>query len=301
MYEAVVIGSGPAGLSAALYLKRAGKNVVIIEKEYEGTGQIARSICVDNYLGVPSVSGEMLGESFRQHVLSEQVPILEDEVTKISHEDIWQILLASGNSLEAETLVYAAGAIPRQLGIAGEQQYQGKGISYCAYCDGSLYKGKDVAVVGGGDTALDDALYFSDLCRKVYLIHRRAEFRGNAAVMERLKKRENVEILPKTTVYEVRGQKKLEEILLNNKKTIRVSGLFVAIGSDPATALIKKFVPLDEKGYVIAGEDGITHAPGLFVAGDIRAKKLRQVVTAVSDGANAAVSAIQYLKMDRKR
>ena len=189
MYEAVVIGSGPAGLNAALYLKRAGKNVIVIEKEYEGTGQIVQSICVENYLGFQPLPGEELGERFRWHVLSEYVPILEDEVTEIIHKDTWHVILSSGKTVEAETLIYAAGASPRKLGISGEETYQGKGMSYCAYCDGSLYKGKDTAVIGGGDTALDDAMYLSELCRKVYLIHRRAEFKGNEAAVEILKRK----------------------------------------------------------------------------------------------------------------
>ncbi|MDO4492146.1 MAG: FAD-dependent oxidoreductase [Lachnospiraceae bacterium] len=300
MYEAIVIGSGPAGLSAALYLKRAGKKVILIEKEYEGTGQIARSICVDNYLGFRNISGEELGDQFRQHVLEEQVEILEDEVTKLVGDEYWIVKLESGNQLETKTLIYATGAEPRQLSVPGEQQYLGRGVSYCAYCDGSLYKGKDVAVVGGGDTALDDALYLSDLCNKVYLIHRREEFRGNAAVLDSIRSRENIELLLNTMVSEVKGDKKTEAILLHDGRSISVNGMFVAIGSKPATELIKSYVSVDENGYVLAGEDGITSAPGLFVAGDLRAKALRQVVTAVSDGANAAVSAIQYLKTDKR-
>lgn len=301
MYETVVIGSGPAGLSAALYLKRAGKNVIVIEKEYEGTGQIAQSICVENYLGLNTLSGEELGERFRQHVLSEDVPIIEDEVTEIVHKDTWRIILASGKSIETQTLVYAAGAVPRELEISGEKEYQGKGVSYCAYCDGSLYKGKDTAVIGGGDTALDDALYLSDICRKVYLIHRRSEFRGNHAAVEILKKRENVEISLGSSVRQVTGGNKLEELLLDNGRKIHISGLFAAVGSVPVSELVKDYAERDENGYVIAGEDGITSAPGLFAAGDVRTKKLRQVITAVSDGANAAVSAINYLKYCRKR
>lgn len=300
MYDAVVIGSGPAGLSAALYLKRAGKSIIVIEKEYEGAGQIAQSICVENYLGLKSLSGEELGECFRQHVLSENVPILEDEVTEVVHKDTWQIILLSGGKIETEMLIYAAGAVPKELEIPGEKEYRGKGVSYCAYCDGSLYKGKDTAVIGGGDTALDDALYLLDICRKVYLIHRRTEFRGNNAAVEILKKRENVEIILESSIRQVNGGKKLEELLLNNGRKIRISGLFVAIGSVPVSDIIKDYVNRDEHGYVIAGEDGITSTPGLFVAGDVRTKKLRQVVTAVSDGANAAVSAINYLKYCRK-
>ena len=297
MCETAVIGSGPAGLNAALYLKRAGKNVIIIEKEYEGTGQIAQSICVGNYLGFPDISGEKLGEAFRRHAVSSGVPILEEEVTGIVHKDTWQAVLASGKIVEAKTLIYAAGAVPRELGIPGEKAYQGKGISYCAYCDGSLFQGKDTAVIGGGDTALDDALYLSDLCRKVYLIHRRTEFRGNPAAVELLRKRKNVEFLLKTSVREVRGQGKLEEAVLSDGRKIRINGLFAAIGSTPLSDMIKDYVQRDENGYVIAGEDGATASPGLFAAGDVRAKKLRQVITAVADGANAAVSAIQYMKL----
>ena len=164
-----------------------------------------------------------------------------------------------------------------------------------------MYKEKDTAVIGGGDTALDDALYLSDLCRKVYLIHRRNEFRGNNATVELLRKRKNVEFILGSSVQEVLGQRKLEEIQLTNGRKFNISGLFVAVGSTPVSDLIKDYVQRDEKGYVIAGEDGITSSPGLFVAGDVRTKKLRQVITAVSDGANAAVSAIQYLKFSEKR
>ena len=297
MYETVVMGSGPAGLSAALYLKRAGKNVIVIEKEYEGTGQIVQSVCVDNYLGIPSVSGETLGERFRQHVLDAGVIFLEDEAEKILYDGKnWYIRLLSGKNIETETILYAAGAVPKTLGIPGEKEFLGRGISYCAYCDGSLYRGKEVAVIGGGDTALDDALYLSGLCRKVSLIHRRTEFRGNGTTLEILKKRENVEIITEASVIKAEGQKKLEEIVLDNGEKLSVSGLFVAIGSMPVSDAIKGHVERDLDGYVYAQEDGITIAPGLFVAGDVRKKKLRQVITAVSDGANAAASAMDYLK-----
>lgn len=295
MYDVVVTGSGPAGLSAALYLKRAGKNVLIVEKDYEGTGQIAKSICVENYPGFPSVTGEELGEAFRQHIISMQVSFLEDEVKEMTHTNLWKLKMASGEVIETNAVVYAAGAIPKKLGIPGEEEYQGRGISFCAYCDGSLYRNKDVAVVGGGDTALDDALYLSGICRKVYLIHRRADFRGRATVLAKLKERDNVEIMTGVNLKYVGGQKKIEKILLDNGKELAVSGLFIAIGSAPESDIIKSYVHRDSHEYVIAGEDGLTDTPGLFVAGDIRAKKLRQVVTAVSDGANAAASAVDFL------
>ena len=295
MYEAVVIGSGPAGLSGAMYLKRAGKNVLLIEKEYEGTGQIAQSICVENYLGFPHIGGEELGEKFRQHVLSLGVPFSENKVSGITREENWNVILESGEKIPTQTIVYAAGAVPQKLGISGEEKYQGRGISYCAYCDGTLYKNKDVAVIGGGDTALDDALYLSGICRKVYLIHRRREFRGTASTLKKLEGCDNVEILREVNAREVAGQKKTEEIWLDNGKKLEVSGVFIAIGSRPETDIIKAYADTDLNGYVLAKEDGITKAPGLFVAGDIRAKKLRQVVTAVSDGANAAASAVDFL------
>ena len=305
-YEAIVIGSGPAGLNAALYLKRAGKKVVVIEKEYEGSGQMAGSIRVENYLGIPALSGEELGERFREHAQHLQVRrILEEEVvedvTGGCSESGWQVHFSSGDILKAEVLIYAAGTVPGELGIPGEETYRGRGVSYCAYCDGSLYKGKDAAVVGGGDTALDDALYLSDLCRKVYLIHRRDIFRGNLAAVERLRQKENVEFLLNASLQEVYGEKKLEGIRLADGRTLNVSGLFVAVGSVPASDFIRDYVDRDEKGYVVAGEDGITTAPGLFVAGDVRTKKLRQIITAASDGANAASSAIQYIRLQVKK
>ncbi len=295
MYDVTIIGSGPAGLGAALYLQRAGFQVLVIEKEYEGVGQIAEGTQVENYLGVPSVSGYELGEKFRNHVLASGAVFLEEEAIALNFGQHWIIQLSDGSSIETQALIYAAGSVPRRLGVKGEEQYLGRGVSYCALCDGTLYRQKTAAIVGGGDTALDDALYLSNICEKVYLIHRRNQFRGAAATVKQILKKDNIEILTDRQVAEIQGGKKLEQVVLDNGQILKTDGLFIAIGSAPETGLIQSFVLLDEQGYVCADESGITESSGLFVAGDIRTKKLRQVITAVADGANAAVSAAEWL------
>lgn len=307
MYDSIVIGSGPAGLSAAVYAKRANVSVAVVEKEYEGTGQIAESENVNNYLGLPNSNGYELGEKFREHALSLEVPFLEKEVVQIVplgmvKDRVYEITFNDGTKELAKTVIYAAGAYPRKANIKGEAEYAGKGVSYCAICDGAFYKNKTVAVLGGGDTALDDARYLADICEKVYLVHRREQFRGAQSTVELLKKRENVEFILKEQVTEIFGEKKIAGIRLQSGKTLEVNGVFVAYGSIPQSELAKDIVKLDEAGYVVAGEDGVTctadgtkKQPGFFVAGDVRTKKLRQVVTAVSDGANALNSAIEYL------
>lgn len=307
MYDSIVIGSGPAGLSAAVYAKRANVSVAVVEKEYEGTGQIAESENVNNYLGLSNSNGYELGEKFREHALSLEVPFLEKEVVQIVplgmvKDRVYEITFDGGTKELAKTVIYAAGAYPRKANIKGEAEYAGKGVSYCAICDGAFYKNKTVAVLGGGDTALDDARYLADICEKVYLVHRREQFRGAQSTVELLKKRENVEFILKEQVTEIFGEKKIAGIRLQSGKTLEVNGVFVAYGSIPQSELVKDIVKLDEAGYVVAGEDGVTctadgtkKQPGFFVAGDVRTKKLRQVVTAVSDGANALNSAIEYL------
>ena len=307
MYDSIVIGSGPAGLSAAVYAKRANVSVAVVEKEYEGTGQIAESENVNNYLGLPNSNGYELGEKFREHALSLEVPFLEKEVVQIVplgmvKDRVYEITFDDDTKELAKTVIYAAGAYPRKANIKGEAEYAGKGVSYCAICDGAFYKNKTVAVLGGGDTALDDARYLADICEKVYLVHRREQFRGAQSTVELLKKRENVEFVLKEQVTEIFGEKKIAGIRLQSGKTLEVNGVFVAYGSIPQSGLVKDIVKLDEAGYVVAGEDGVTCTAdgtkkqlGFFVAGDVRTKKLRQVVTAVSDGANALNSAIGYL------
>ncbi len=307
MYDSIVIGSGPAGLSAAVYAKRANVSVAVVEKEYEGTGQIAESENVNNYLGLPNSNGYELGEKFREHALSLEVPFLEKEVVQIVplgtvKYRVYEITFDDDTKELAKTVIYAAGAYPRKANIKGEAEYAGKGVSYCAICDGAFYKNKTVAVLGGGDTALDDARYLADICEKVYLVHRRERFRGAQSTVELLKKRENVEFILKEQVTEIFGEKKIAGIRLQSGKTLEVNGVFIAYGSIPQSELVKDIVKLDEAGYVVAGEDGVTctadgtkKQPGFFVAGDVRTKKLRQVVTAVSDGANALNSAIGYL------
>lgn len=297
-YDVGIIGSGPAGLSAAIYAKRANLSAVVIEKEYEGTGQIAESGQVDNYLGLPGISGYDLGEQFREHAVKLGVAFLEQEVTEIKKEDsaVFTIIFEDGSSVETKTVIYAAGAAPRRANIPGEQEYSGKGVSYCAICDGSFYRGKKVAVLGGGDTALDDAVYLADLAEQVYVIHRRKEFRGAATTVEKLRKKENVTFVLEHRVKEITGAEKVNGVILEDGTAIAVDGVFVAYGSVPQTDLVKELVTLDAAGYVKAEETGETSLAGLYVAGDARTKKLRQVVTAVSDGANAATAVVEYLK-----
>lgn len=319
MYDIIIIGSGPAGLSAAIYAKRANLNVAVAEKEYEGTGQIAESGNVNNYLGLPNINGYDLGEKFREHAVSLNVEFIEKEAVEIeavqndecaAESAIYRVKFDDDTIEEARALIYTAGAYPRKAGVPGEDEYTGKGVSYCAICDGAFYKGKTVAVLGGGDTALDDALYLADICEKVYLVHRRDSFRGAQSTVELLKQKENVELVLNETVTEIYGEKKPTGIKLKSGRELALDGVFVAYGSVPQSELIKNLVQLDERGYVVAGEDCITYAatkkadadrriqPGLYVAGDVRTKTLRQVVTAVSDGANAATTAAEYLLRD---
>lgn len=307
MYDILIIGSGPAGLSAAVYAQRASLSVAVVEKEYGGSGQIAESGRVDNYLGIPGISGFELGEKFRAHAASLGASFVEKEVTGIAlekdeNEKPWyRVKYDDGTSAETKAVIYAAGAAPRRMGVKEEERFLGKGISYCAICDGGFFKNKTVAVLGGGDTALDDALYLSDVCAKVYLIHRRESFRGAQSTLDRVRERDNIELVLNETVEEIYGEKRVMGLITAGGRDIEVSGIFVAYGSVPRTTLLKELVKLDERGYVIAGEDGMCLdadgkvLEGFFVAGDVRTKSLRQVVTAVSDGANAASSAVEYL------
>lgn len=300
MLDTIIIGSGPAGLSASIYIKRANLNVLVIEKDYEGTGQVAESGKVDNYLGIPGISGYELGEKFREHALKAGVNFLEANVINIKKQkdNILRVELENGEYVEAKTIIYAAGATHRRLNVLGEEKYLGRGVSYCAICDGAFYKNKVVAVIGGGDVALDDAVYLSEIAKKIYLIHRRKEFRGAESTLNLLKEKENVEILIDSEVDSILGDDKVTGILLKNKREIILDGIFSAIGMIPKTEILKELIDLDEYGYVKADETGKTNLKGFFVAGDVRKKELRQIVTAVSDGANAATSAINYIRDD---
>lgn len=297
MIDVLIIGSGPAGLSAAIYARRANLNVAVLEKLYMGLGQVAESRQVDNYLGMPGMNGYDMGEAFRRHANDFGAEFLEGEAAEIKKEgDIFCIVLKDGERLSARTVIYAAGAAHRHLGVVGEDVLAGRGVSYCAVCDGAFYRKKIVAVAGGGDTALDDALYLSEMCSKVYLIHRREEFRGAKATLLKLREKENVTILAPAVINEVKGENKVSGIVLSDGNEIECQGLFVAVGMEPQTELLKGFVTLDKTGYVVADETGKTSVDGFFVAGDVRAKALRQVVTAAADGANAAVFAAEYLR-----
>lgn len=296
MTDVLIIGSGPAGMTAGIYIKRANLDVQIIEKEYEGTGQMAESSRIDNYPGFYGISGYDLGEKIREHAENLEIEFLEEEAVAFEEtKKGFLVILESGKTLETKTVIYTAGASHRKLNVSGSEAFENKGISYCAACDGAFYKDKEAAVIGGGNSALDDALLLSDICKKVYLIHRRNEFRGNRSTLARLEKKENVEIIRNANVKEITGTKKVENILLDTGKSLDVQGVFVAVGMIPQTESLKDFVELDKSGYIKADEDGITSKAGFFAAGDVRTKKLRQIITAAADGANAADSAIHYI------
>lgn len=299
IYDIVIIGSGPAGLSAAIYAARAQLKAIVAEKEYMGTGQIAESERVDNYPGLFGENGFDLGEKFRSHAEALGAEFYEGEAAEITADDSgYTVHFTDGSSLKARAIIYAAGAFHRRLGIKGEDEFSGRGVSWCAVCDGAFYKDKTVAVVGGGDTALGDALLLSKIAKKVYLIHRRQELRANRSLQEKVKNTQNIELVLGAVPKEITGEKSVRGIVIEqtgSERIIDADGVFIAIGSDPNTAILRGLADLDENGYVIAGEDGMTSAKGIFAAGDVRTKGLRQVVTAASDGANCVNSAEEYL------
>lgn len=299
MYDIVIIGSGPAGMSAAIYAQRAGLKAVVVEKECLGTGKIAESLRVDNYPGLFGENGYDLGEKFRTHAENLGAEFIEGEIIKIVRsKGYYTLQLGADEALTAQTVIYAAGTQCRRLGVVGEQELLGRGVSYCAVCDGAFYKNKIVAVIGGGDTALGDAVLLSGLAKKVYLVHRRGEFRANKALQNKVSGIKNIVPVLNAAVQKINGKDHVEAVAIlqnGSEKALPVDGVFVAIGSTPNSALVKELLNVDENGYIVADETGVTSADGIFAAGDVRAKKLRQVVTAVSDGANCVLSAEEYL------
>ncbi|WP_250278481.1 thioredoxin-disulfide reductase [[Clostridium] colinum] len=300
IYDVVIIGSGPSGLSAAIYAERAKLKTITIEKQYMSGGQVLNTYEVDNYPGLPEINGFDMGQKFRQHAEKLGSQFIKDEVLELEITDKIKKVHCKKNEFLTKTVIIATGAQHRLLDVKGEKELYGKGVSYCATCDGAFYKEKTVAVVGGGDVALEDAIFLSRICKKVYLIHRRDEFRGAKILQEKVFSINNIEVIWDTVVDEICGENEVTAINIFNvktedKKMIEVDGIFVAIGIIPNSHIFEEHLKLDDSNYIVATEDCKTSVDGVFVAGDVRTKALRQVVTAVSDGANAITSIEKYL------
>lgn len=312
MKDVIIIGAGTAGLTAAIYALRAGKSVLVLEQGTYG-GQIVNTPKVENYPGIEQISGyefasglyrqaEKLGMEYRSEKVTdlrlEDNAEAKEELSSASVEAVNKIVETTEQSYCAKAVILATGAKNRPLGVEGEAEYTGRGISYCATCDGMFFRGKKVAVVGGGNTALEDAAFLSNYCEKVYLIHRRETFRGEEKLVRELQKKDNVEFLLNKTVQALEGEATLQAVILRDKisgeeSRLEISGLFVAIGQIPENEVFAKLVELDENGYILAGEDCRTSVDGIFAAGDCRKKTVRQLTTAAADGAVAALAASQ--------
>lgn len=301
IYDVIVVGAGPAGLAAAIYGKRAGMNILVLDSSSISGGQILSTYEIDNYPGMPGVSGEGLAQAMRSHCDKLGVEFARGKVTSIIDKGATKELITKKATFESKTVVLATGASNRALGCPGEEELSGVGVSYCATCDGAFFKDKAVSVVGGGDVALEDALYLARFCSKVYLIHRRDEFRGAVVLQEQVKATDKIQILFDSTVEAIDGTEKVESIQVKNKNTgaidtIRLDGIFIAVGNIPNVKGIQGLPDQDEAGYIVAGENCETSIPGIYAAGDVRTKQLRQVITATADGANAITSIDRYLK-----
>lgn len=303
--DVAIIGAGPAGLTAGLYAARGGLSATVIERITPG-GQLAQTDRVENYPGFPDgAEGWQLAYNMQQQAQAFGVDIVIDDVSEVDFtSEPLVITAASGNVYQARTVILATGAHPRKLGVPGESEYTGRGVSYCATCDGNFFRGKAVVVVGGGNTAAGDALYLARICEKVYLVHRRDSLRATRIYHDRLSEADNIEIVWNSNVIRIEGEGDgtVEAVVVADKdsgeeRAIPCAAVFVAVGNEPNTDFLYGAVDLDEGGYVRADERGRTSVPGVFAAGDIRTKSLRQVVTAVSDGAQAAENAAEYLAM----
>ena len=299
MTDLIIIGAGTAGLTAAIYAARAGLSVKIIEKAFYG-GQVVTTPSVDNYPGMPGVNGADFAMTLHKQVKDLNVQILYETVQSAQLSGEIKSFVTSKSSHQARTVIIATGAAPRKLGVKGEDKWIGHSVIFCATCDGARYKGKDVAIIGGGNVAMEDALLLSDLCRSVIIVHRSAIFKAEQKRLDQVKAKGNVKFVTDSVVKELVGDKSLEKVRIVNKLNgqvtdIAVDGVFVAIGSEPDNSIFANELNLNDFGYIIAGEDCHTNLPGVFVAGDTRTKQVRQLVTATADGAVAALAAKKYL------
>ena len=300
LYDILIIGGGPAGLTAATYARRAGKSVLVIEKNAFG-GQITWSPKVENYPGFVSISGAALGDRFLEQAMEQGAEVELDEAVAVSvdADGVKTVRCESGAEFQGRALIAAVGARPRMLGLPREDKLIGSGVCYCAVCDGAFFAGQDVAVCGGGNAALQDALLLSEKCRHVTLIHRRESFRGEQKLVEALEKRENVTFIRSARVAELLGETELSGLVIEQEGALRelpVTGLFIAVGHQPDNGIFADLMALDEAGYADTGEDCLTKSAGVFAAGDCRAKAVRQLTTAAADGAVAALAACRWLE-----
>lgn len=301
MYDIIIIGSGPAGLSAAIYAQRACLDTIVIEKNGISGGQVLNTWEVDNYPGFPGVTGFELSRQFREHANKLGARVVQDEVVQVELSGNVKKVVCEEETYEARCVILASGAHHRTLEVPGEEELRGAGVSYCATCDGAFFRGRTVAVVGGGDAALEDAIFLARMCEKVYIVHRRDKLRGTKRLQERLQALENIEFVWNSETVAIEGNAQVEALRLRQTKTgeekrLDVDGVFIAVGIAPESELYAGQLELDEQGYIRADESGQTSVPGVFAAGDVRTKALRQILTAASDGANCVASAERYLQ-----
>lgn len=299
MYDIIIVGAGPAGMTAAIYAELARKKVLLLEKETYG-GQILKAEKVKNYPGFNEISGFEYATKLYTQVKELDTKIKFEEVIQIKNNKDYKEIITKKDTYKTKTVIIAAGSKSRKLGINNEDNLIGKGISYCATCDGMFFKNKTVAITGGGNTALDDALYLSNIAKKIYIIYRRSEFRFDSINLDNLKKKDNVEFILNSNITDIVGKEKLEKIVIkendtSNIKELDIDGLFIAIGHIPVSNICNNIIDTDELGYIISSEDCATNIEGIFVAGDIRKKEIRQLTTACSDGTIAALKACKYI------
>ena len=302
MYDIIIVGAGPAGLTAAIYAKRSNKSVLVFESTSPG-GSIINALKIDNYPVNPGISGFDFAMNLYNQTKDLGVEFKFERVTSINNYDDHKEVVTSKGTYEAKSIILATGSSNKTLDIPGEKELVGKGVSYCATCDGAFFKGKEVCVVGGVNNALDSAIYLSDLASKVYLVHNKDHFKADDSLIEELNKKDNIEVIYNSNVIKINGKDKLESITIKddsgNTYDKNISGLFIAVGRTPQNEFIKELIKTNDSGYIIANEDCHTNVDGIFVSGDNRTKELRQLVTACSDGANAATEAIKYVNKNK--